>query len=243
MMTTLIGLCLAVSGAGPGAQSPAYRAAYEMGRAEADREFDRGAATLYVYGLPGESLDRATGLRFKAISGCMVDDAILGRAAGHNDRIAESIKARGLPRNSYKRWEKELFDLLGSFSARGRLVEPQRLPADGAEVASPEGTHTFRLRDVPRERRSPASEPQSELVITSDGATFAVPLASTWMVAGKLEVLPGPEGSPLAFVRWSDFPPGSDIEQIVGAFDVKTGEFLRHEIENRRAAGARPNGK
>jgi len=82
-----------------------YWAGYKVGAAEADNELKAGRASIYVYGLRPESenQDQETGLPYQAIAGCLVDERILGRAVGHNERIAEYIKEHGLPRNSSKR--------------------------------------------------------------------------------------------------------------------------------------------
>ena len=105
----------------PGAD---YQKGYHAGRAEADEQLIAGKATLYTYGLRRhdeiEFLDRETGLPFEPVAGCVVNETIHGRAAGHNDRIREFIAERGLPRNSFKRWEKDLFDLKGYYDAGRR---------------------------------------------------------------------------------------------------------------------------
>jgi hypothetical protein len=82
-----------------------YWAGYKAGAAEADNELKGGRASIYVYGLRPESenQDQETGLPYQGIAGCLVDERIVGRAVGHNERIAEYIKEHGLPSNSSKR--------------------------------------------------------------------------------------------------------------------------------------------
>jgi hypothetical protein len=82
-----------------------YWAGYKAGAAEADNELKGGRASIYVYGLRPESenQDQETGLPYQGIAGCLVDERIVGRAVGHNERIAEYIKEHGLPSNSTKR--------------------------------------------------------------------------------------------------------------------------------------------
>jgi hypothetical protein len=97
-----------------------YGAGYKAGAAEADKDLEEGVVAFYIYGLrrSPEFLDRKTGLPCKVIAACVVNDTLVGRAAGHNDRINEYIVERGLPSNSFKRWEKELFDDRRSFWPR-----------------------------------------------------------------------------------------------------------------------------
>jgi hypothetical protein len=81
-----------------------YWAGYKVGAAEADNELKAGRASIYVYGLrpASENQDQETGLPYQGIAGCLVDERIVGRAVGHNERIAEYIKEHGLPSNSSK---------------------------------------------------------------------------------------------------------------------------------------------
>ena len=82
-----------------------YWVGYKVGAAEADNELKAGRASIYVYGLRPESenQDQETGLPYQGIAGCLVDERIVGRAVGHNERIAEYIREQGLPSNSSKR--------------------------------------------------------------------------------------------------------------------------------------------
>jgi hypothetical protein len=112
-----------------------------------------------VYGLRRglEFLDRETGLPQQPIAGCVVDNTIIGRAAGHNGRIKEFIAERGLPGNSFKRWEKELFDLKGYYGRRKKTERPIHLAFGGPVAKSPDGKYTLRLVTTPREQ--PKGEP------------------------------------------------------------------------------------
>jgi hypothetical protein len=78
---------------------------YELGVAEAEFELNGGNSTIYVYGLRPESEneDPETGLPVQGIAGCLVDQRIVGRAAGHNERIVEYIKKQGFPGKSARR--------------------------------------------------------------------------------------------------------------------------------------------
>ena len=126
-----------------------YGNAYKLGVAEADEELNAGNATIYQYGLVDmmtlELLDRRTGLPLYGIAGCKVDDAIIGRAEGHNHRIDEVIAKRGLPSNSFKPWEKELFDLKGCYQTRSKTEKSFRLALGGPPAKSPDGKCTLRL--------------------------------------------------------------------------------------------------
>jgi len=95
------------------AASDRQDASYRQGVMEANAELERGVATLYTYGLRRDLslFDRTTGLPLLAIAGCMVDDHTVRRAQGHNDTINRYIAQRGLPPNSFKPWEWELYHL------------------------------------------------------------------------------------------------------------------------------------
>ena len=123
-----------------------YRAAYTQGRAEADRELKNEAATIYSYGLMNfcQNLDRETGLPYCGL-GCKIDDEILGRVYGHNDRIREYIKDHGVPKNSFKQWEKGLFGLEDYFKSRRKHEKAETPRADGPALKSPDGTCTIKL--------------------------------------------------------------------------------------------------
>lgn len=129
-------------------QSKEYQAGYKQGRAEADRELERQEATIYTAGLPEkpgeENLDQETGLLYSNF-GCVVDNELLGRIAGHNDRIKESIQLHGLPKNSFKPWEKELFGLEDHVAARRKSEKPERLTLDGPVRKSPDGKATIKI--------------------------------------------------------------------------------------------------
>ena len=237
-MRAMIGLCLALSAWGQGENSAEYRAAYALGGEEATQELRDGRATIYAYGLLRDSLDRETGLRFEAIAGCCVDDAILGRAAGHNDRIKEHIRAHGLPGNSLKRWEDELFDLKGYFARRSKMVEPHPMVAGDAPVKSNDGRYTLALREIPIERRI-RPEMRLEMLVTRDDASRIVPMHPIGAEAGKTEFFWGPQAR-LAFFRWREYPEGHFADQVIGVLDLDSGRWVRQEIENRRLPDPAP---
>jgi hypothetical protein len=127
-------------------KSDAYRAAYKQGRAEADREIQDQVATIYTSGLREnlfDNLDKETGLPYCGF-GCVVDYEILGRIDGHNDRITEYIKANGLPRGSFKPWEKELAGLQEYCNSRRKHEQAEILMAGGPTLNSPDGNYTLK---------------------------------------------------------------------------------------------------
>jgi len=89
-------------------------------------------------------LDRETGLPIYGL-GCVVDGELLGREEGYNARIKEHIAAHGPPASSFKKYERELFDLKAYFEERARTEEPIRLEEDGPEVRSPDESYGIRL--------------------------------------------------------------------------------------------------
>ncbi|MBE9126498.1 MULTISPECIES: carboxypeptidase-like regulatory domain-containing protein [unclassified Coleofasciculus] len=71
-----------------------YQSAYQNGRREAEANIANGKPSIYTVGLRepgGTAVDQETGLPVVAIAGCIVDDSILGRRDGYNDRIREWV--------------------------------------------------------------------------------------------------------------------------------------------------------
>ncbi|HWE35698.1 MAG TPA: hypothetical protein VG406_03935 [Isosphaeraceae bacterium] len=135
-------------GSGPQKTPMNYKEAYSQGRKEAEAEWKGVSANIYTYGprnLSREDLDEETGLPYRAIAGFVVDEEIEGLADGHNGRIRELIRERGLPPGSFKAWRKELADLPGLFAARAKVRRPQRLTVGGPPLTSPDGRQTVRL--------------------------------------------------------------------------------------------------
>src|SRR4029079_8397779 len=62
-------------------------------------------------------------------------------------RIEAYIKEHGLPANSFKRWEKELFDLRGFFESQVKVTSPVSLAARGPAAKSPDGGWEVGLGD------------------------------------------------------------------------------------------------
>src|SRR5262249_41063573 len=166
-----------------------YHRAYRAGVAEANQELKDGKASLYTYGLrdSGEFLDQETGLPLKAIAGCVVDSKSEGLADGHNKRIRESIAEKGLPTNSFKRWEKQLFDLKHYYLAKTKTADPTPWRLDGPASKSPNGKHTLRLvKDQVKQPGGKYWDKQS-LVISGDKSGRE----SIWL-EGKMDCFWGP---------------------------------------------------
>jgi hypothetical protein len=205
-----------------------YLAAYGKGREEADQELKAGRATIYASGQMNlfEHVDRETGLPYKVIAGCGVDGSSEGREAGHNDRIHAYTGQRGLPPNSFKRWDRELFDLNGHFEFRCRDNSPLRLTRRGPAAKSLDGRHEIRILERQYEKDDGTRAEGLAVAIfgAGDGTRRLIPL--TWN-PGQVELVWGPEGSRFAIVRGEE---GRFISYI--AVDLMRGESLREEHLN-----------
>ena len=87
---------------------------YDSGWWEAERDLWLGQAKLYGCAglMRGDmcSIDEETGLLVDR-PGCVSYPGYDQRMKGYNDRIAQYIQRHGLPGNTFKPWEKELFNL------------------------------------------------------------------------------------------------------------------------------------
>jgi len=90
------------------------------------------------------SVDQNTGLPVVRVSGCVIQVGDDERIEGHNDHVAQYIRWHGLPKNTLKPWEKELFNLARFFDDRSRIDVPKRLVAGGPGLVSPDGRNTVR---------------------------------------------------------------------------------------------------
>jgi len=235
MKTCLISVCLlAFPGGSVVSQEPdapidesdkkGYAAAYKLGVAEADKELKEGNAMIYAHGLLGEPefLDRKTGLPYKMIAGCIVNLKILARAAGHNDRIKKYIGERGLPSNSFKRWEKELFDLKGYYETRTETERPHRPSPGGAGVKSSDGKYQIRLVKTQSRDDDGSVSNYASPVVSVDGVDHE-PLHSL-PYGGNLDFFWGPNDSGFAVIHCK----GKEDSAFM-AVDLKRGRWLRQE--------------
>jgi hypothetical protein len=198
-------------------------AAYKLGVAEADEELNAGTATLYCYGKahrPFEKLDRETGLPYKRIAACVMNDEIKGRRAGHDARIREYIQKRGLPSNSFKRWERELFDLRGYYQGRVKTETPCPLTRSGRAVKSPDRKYKIRLVKT---------KLQIDDYPVVDGVCVVVSVGSVDHEAlgvlydGDIDFFWGPKESGFAVMRVRE----EGETPMFMALDLKRGEWLR----------------
>ena len=170
---------------------------YDRGRFEAVWELAEGRPTIYAYGttIPFENLNRWTGLRYSFIAGCEIDAAIEARAEGHNDVINAWIKAHGDPPNSFKRWEKEIFDPSGYFKTRLKAEKPTRLIGDGTVVTSLDAKSS--IRSTEKTNTWEDGTRHREIKISVNG----VEQLSFFDSQGACELFWGPKGSRFAIVR------------------------------------------
>lgn len=200
-----------------------YQAAYAVGEAEAEKQLKEGKATLYRWGTlghPDEFLDRKTGLPWVRIA-AFGDDEIDGRTVGHNDRIRKYIKEVGLPSNSFKRWEKELFDLKGYFESRSKTEKPHRLILGGSAVNSSDGKYRIRLlrTDVHVHKFTLANE--LCVIVSVDGVDHK---ALITLYKGDMDFFWGPRESGFAVIRVK-----KNNGAAYMALDLKRGKWLRGE--------------
>lgn len=208
-------------------------AAFVRGRAEADAEWRTNAATFFRYGLPASdgNLDRETGLSFTTIAGCLVDDAIQQRAAGHNQRIKELIAQHGLPSYSRKRWVDDLDAPERWFVRPRKQTPPTVLTVNG----SPATNQPCSLRLVGIPTGDPDGKLFLKLQLEASGRRRDLGFPLGHYAARSTELLWGPPGADVAFLRWSDFekPFFANIREVFGVLDLRNGEWLRVRIINR----------
>jgi hypothetical protein len=206
----------------------AYAADHKIGAAEADIELKEGRATIWAYGLRelGELLDRETGLPYKFVAGCVVNEEIEARTAGHNDTITKYIRERGLPRHSFKRWEKELFDLQGYQKSRLQTEKAHSLVLDGPVVKSADGKYTIRLVKSSTERADGSVRDTSSVVVSVAGVDRE-PSTNLWVAhQANVDFLWGPADSGFAVIRCQE-----KNGAVLLALDLHSGKLLREEFE------------
>jgi hypothetical protein len=196
-------------------------ASYQQGVGEANAELERGVATFYTYGLRRDLslFDRQTGLPLLAIAGCMVSEHTLRRAQRHNDTINRYIARRGLPPNSFKPWEWELYHLKKYYALRMKTETPARLVPGGPAVKSPAGKYGVRVVDRPLERADGTLTPTLSMIVTVDNKDQeGVYVASE----ATIDFLWGPPGSGFVVVRTK----AKDGLYWFSAVDLKRGKDL-----------------
>ena len=234
--------------------SPEYREAYEQGRRDAEVALEDGTPAFLSYGLraPDGMLDEESGLPFEAIAGCDAGDDILGRAAGNNDCVRASIAKNGLPRGSFKAWEKEIGDLEAFVASRQKIDPSKRLTAGGPAIKSPDGK--FAIRCVSSEVKGGPGQPNETVgyiafsrVKRIELKRYPVPVESLAYVLSRehveqpqaefewgreADVTWGPEGSRFVVLHGR-----SRGKEVYHAIDASTGRTLGFAIQ---AAPAKP---
>lgn len=83
-----------------------YQASLFRGKYAAMRDLKNGNAAILVYGLMSSRyrFDKKTGLKLRAIAGCIVSPSIEGYTESYNNYIHESIVKFGLPKNSKRKY-------------------------------------------------------------------------------------------------------------------------------------------
>jgi hypothetical protein len=197
---------------------------YADGWWEAEQEIRRGEATIYSIGglRRGDVclVDRGTGLPIQFVTGCLVRPGDRERVKGHNDCIEQYISQYGLPKNTLKPWENELFNLKQCFEDRSCNDAPKRLHAGGPAAVSPDGRNSVRaIADVEHD----GSPSDSLRVIIAAGNAV---LGGGYVGIGKgdPDLAWGPEGSRFAVIRSI-----SEKQEYYEAYNLRTGRFLRGE--------------
>jgi hypothetical protein len=208
--------------------SNGYRAGYKLGIAEAEKELKGGHPTLYVCGLRTgflEHLDKETGLPYEVIAGCTVDDQILGRERGHDTTIRAHIKAHGLPESSFKKWEKELFNLKRYYDARVKTEKPISLAPNGPKQVSPDGKFTISPVPMTFEKDDGTMAPVLGIIVATLGEK-PVEKKELWP-GDETDFFWGPDGSRFIVMRCR----ASKTMDIYSAFDLKRTAWLRCEAD------------
>ena len=188
---------------------------YTQGVREAEAEWRNGAVTLYRYGNRREAIDEKHGIPYHYFGGgCFVVSGAVERTAGHNDRVQQLLRERGLAPGNKRAWLPELLAPVKYWQSVQRA--PAVLRPDGREVVSPDGTVRVRLQPGPPERNP-------QLLVTRNGAQFAVTVSLGEGEQARIEVQWGPEKSDLLFVRQPGVSWGGDVLQ---AYDARTGRLF-----------------
>jgi len=220
-------IAVAVAGAGTWAFAQYKRGwtYYASGWWDAECELWQGKATIYG-GCGGRiflddicCIDQDTGLPLSHVLGCVIYEGDRERVQGHNDHVAQYIRWHGLPKNTLKPWEEELFQLKRFFDVRWRTDAPKRLLAGGPAVVSPDGKNSVRL--VAGVRKDGSPDDSLKVVIATGNVVL-----DDWYVffKGDSDLLWGPEGSRFVVIRSI-----SEKSEHYQAYDLRTGRPLREE--------------
>lgn len=201
-----------------------YRDAYRAGWSAAEQEIATARAAICVYGLIRElpEVSAETGLPYRRVAWCVVDDDICGFADGYNSCIGQWLNRNGLPRWSRKEWAGVLKSRWSYFDSAARVAPPAMMTANCEPVHSPDGQWSVC-------RESDRARPDEErIVVTGETGTSVVEMSSD-STEDLAELVWGPPGSDIAIIRWRAATV-SDSEDIPAStyrvLDLRTGDFL-----------------
>ena len=196
---------------------------YTAGWWEAEHELRRGEATVYkLGGLPlGDicDIDEDTGLPIRRVSGCMVSARDIQRVSGHNDRIERYIRSHGIPGNTLKPWQGELFHLKRYFDDRLRIGGTHKLHAGGPAVVSPDGRSNVKL--IARFAVADDGSPIDSLKVVISTRDAVLDDWRPLCQRGDFDFIWEPEGSRFVVLRSI-----SAKEEHFEAYDLRTGHRL-----------------
>lgn len=197
---------------------------YRQGWDEAAADLDSNNACYYrMGGLPGgeSMISEYTGLPVRGNWSCMVTTWDELHSEGYNDRVYLYISRHGLPANSKKKWLPEILNPRKYFDSVAAVFGTLRLELEGDEIPSPIARHSVALR-----RRLFMDSELEEILKPDSGklwAQIAVEDNVNWITKYDyltlgveerfVDVVWGPEGSELMFVRQSHMTSVFELRQ------------------------------
>ena len=228
-----LGAALGLAGFLINRPSAEYRAGFAQGAKEAEMQLNIGVASFYVDNRllfsEIQNLDHDSGLPYEAIAADRVGersvaDSISGRVAGHNARIMRAIEAKKIPANSLLPWMKELDDVADAYARLARTNPPVRLIAGGADLVSPDGSVVLQAVAIePNPGRS-----AKRVGLARKGESQASQVLEIPDDRGETELLWGPTGSSLAFIKYG----GPQERAVFLAVDTRLLNWIKREMIN-----------
>ena len=179
---------------------------YVSGWCDAERALRRGKAVIYkLDGLFSVSsvihcVDRDTGLpvQWFTVPSCgLAYNGECEWAKGYNDHVAQYVRWHGPPKNSFKPWENELFNLRRFFNDQSRTEAAKRLVAGKPGVVSPDG----RYRVQPVAGLDERGVPNGSLWLDFSAGNVMLSDCFVRPFIGDSDLHWGPKGSPMVVVR------------------------------------------
>ena len=170
-----------------------------------------------------EEIDRETGLYFEPIPPVGDYDYIIHdkRVQSHNETIKKYIKDNGIPKNSFKPWEKQLFNLRAFYEAQSQINQAIHLDLGGAEVVSPEGKYGLKL-----EMRTMKTQPATnQICLTSINSNKEE--ASMIVNQPQINLVWGPPGSWFMVFERRRLQNGATKDYV--AYDLRNQRVIRYE--------------